>query len=62
MGLESITQQIRQEISKLNQVLHLLEGRRRHGHGAKCQRLGEEELQRPKEQGGRKSGQGSREE
>ena len=27
MGLESITQQIRQEISKLNQVLHLLEGR-----------------------------------
>jgi hypothetical protein len=26
MGLESITKQIRQEISKLNQVLHLLEG------------------------------------
>jgi hypothetical protein len=27
MSLESITKQIRQEISKLNQVLHLLEGR-----------------------------------
>jgi hypothetical protein len=27
MGLESITQAIREEISKLNQVLHLLEGR-----------------------------------
>ena len=26
MSLESITQQIRKEISKLNQVLHLLEG------------------------------------
>jgi len=26
MSLESITKQIRQEISKLNQVLHLLEG------------------------------------
>jgi hypothetical protein len=26
MSLESIRQQIRQEISKLNQVLHLLEG------------------------------------
>jgi hypothetical protein len=27
MSLESITQAIREEISKLNQVLHLLEGR-----------------------------------
>jgi hypothetical protein len=27
MSLESITKQIREEISKLNQVLHLLEGR-----------------------------------
>jgi hypothetical protein len=27
MGLESITQAIREEISKLNQVLRLLEGR-----------------------------------
>ncbi len=27
MSLDSITQQIREEISKLNQVLHLLEGR-----------------------------------
>jgi hypothetical protein len=26
MSLESITQQVKEEISKLNQVLHLLEG------------------------------------
>jgi hypothetical protein len=53
-----------EEISKLNQVLHLLEGREKKTTRAKArgkyQRLAEEELRRPKEQGGRRSGQGSR--
>jgi hypothetical protein len=62
--LGSITPAIREEISKLNQVLHLLEGRAKKTTRAKArgkyQRLAEEELRRPKEQGGRRSGQGSR--
>lgn len=64
MKLGSITPAIREEISKLNQVLHLLEGREKKTTRAKArgkyQRLAEEELRRPKEQGGRRSGQGSR--
>jgi hypothetical protein len=38
MSLESITKQIREEISKLNQVLHLLEGRAKKTTRAKAPR------------------------
>jgi hypothetical protein len=38
MGLESIRQQIREEIEKLNQVLHLLEGRAKKTMRAKARR------------------------
>ena len=38
MSLESITKQIREEISKLNQVLHLLEGRTKKTTRAKAPR------------------------
>ena len=38
MSLEFITKQIREEISKLNQVMHLLEGRAKKTMRAKARR------------------------
>jgi hypothetical protein len=45
MSLESITQQIREEISKLTQALHLLEGGAKHTVGKNSSR--EEMSQKP---------------